>query len=226
MIPVRLAAQRLPGKPLLEIDGTRSSRMYGVARRKLPWGQSWSRPCTGSGAGDGSQGRLAILTREGHPTGSDRVFEAVVKLDPSARHDAVINLQGDMPDIPGRSDRRRGARPFRIPAVDIATLAAREDRGGAKPRAVKVIGTPVAESRLRAIYFTRAAAPWGEGDLLRHIGVYAFRRSALARFAALPRSPLEKRERLEQLRALEAGMRIDVTLVQAAPIGVDTPGRP
>jgi 3-deoxy-manno-octulosonate cytidylyltransferase (CMP-KDO synthetase) len=109
--------------------------------------------------------------------------------------------------------------------VDIGTLAAPilAPQQCDDPNIVKVVATPVAHKRLRTLYFTRASAPWGEGDILRHIGVYAFRRAALARFAALPRSALEKRERLEQLRALEAGMRIDVTLVNEAPIGVDTP---
>jgi 3-deoxy-manno-octulosonate cytidylyltransferase (CMP-KDO synthetase) len=111
------------------------------------------------------------------------------------------------------------------PAVDIATLAAEitlpEER--TNPNVVKVVGTPVAPSRLRALYFTRAIAPYGDGPLYHHIGLYAYRRTALERFVALPPSPLERREKLEQLRALEAGMRIDVAIVEAVPLGVDTP---
>ena len=111
------------------------------------------------------------------------------------------------------------------PAVDIATPAAEittvEERDS--PAVVKVVGTPVGPARLRALYFTRAAAPYGEGPLYHHIGLYAFRRAALERFVSLPQSPLEQQEKLEQLRALEAGMRIDVAIVDAAPLGVDTP---
>jgi 3-deoxy-manno-octulosonate cytidylyltransferase (CMP-KDO synthetase) len=115
--------------------------------------------------------------------------------------------------------------PLSDPAVDIATLAAEIDRAEERddPNVVKVVGTPVAPSRLRALYFTRATAPSGEGPLYHHIGLYAYRRAALQRFVALPPSPLERRERLEQLRALEAGMRIDVAIVDTVPLGVDTP---
>jgi len=133
-------------------------------------------------------------------------------------------VQGDLPTLEP-ADIAAALRPLADPAVDIATLAAeiREERERLDPNVVKVVGSPLAPDRLRALYFTRACAPAGEGPLYHHIGLYAYRRAALARFVALPPSALEKRERLEQLRALEAGMRIDVALVAGVPLGVDTP---
>jgi 3-deoxy-manno-octulosonate cytidylyltransferase (CMP-KDO synthetase) len=225
VIPARMAAERLPGKPLLDIGGM--PMVVHVWRRAQE--AALGPVLVATDAPEivrviEAAGGAAVLTGAEHETGSDRVFEAIQAADGAARHDVVINLQGDMPGI-APPLLRAASLPLADPAVDIATLAApmAEWAGREDPNVVKVIATPVTESRLRALYFTRAAAPWGEGDLLQHIGVYAFRRSALARLAALPRSALEKRERLEQLRALEAGMRIDVTLVEEAPIGVDTP---
>jgi 3-deoxy-manno-octulosonate cytidylyltransferase (CMP-KDO synthetase) len=115
--------------------------------------------------------------------------------------------------------------PLADPAVDIATIAAeiRKAEERTNPNVVKVVGTEIAPGRLRALYFTRATAPYGEGPLYHHIGLYAYRRAALARFVGLPPSDLERREKLEQLRALEAGMRIDVAIVASVPLGVDTP---
>jgi 3-deoxy-manno-octulosonate cytidylyltransferase (CMP-KDO synthetase) len=223
VIPARMAAERLPGKPLLDIGGTPMVVHVWRRAREAALGPVLV-------ATDAPEivrvieavGGTAVLTRAEHETGSDRVFEAIEAV--AAPYDVVINLQGDMPDIAPQL-LRAATLPLADPAVDVATLAAPLAEWGARedPNIVKVVATQVAESRLRALYFTRGKAPWGEGDLLAHIGVYAFRRAALARFAALPRSPLEKRERLEQLRGLEAGMRIDVTLVCEAPIGVDTP---
>jgi 3-deoxy-manno-octulosonate cytidylyltransferase (CMP-KDO synthetase) len=136
----------------------------------------------------------------------------------------VVNVQGDLPAL-DPADLRAALGPLADPTVDIATLAAeiREPSERTNPNVVKVVGTAVAARRLRALYFTRATVPWGEGPLYHHIGLYAYRRAALERFVALPPSPLEKREKLEQLRALEAGMRIDVALVDSVPLGVDTP---
>jgi 3-deoxy-manno-octulosonate cytidylyltransferase (CMP-KDO synthetase) len=128
--------------------------------------------------------------------------------------------------IPARmASTRLPGKPLADPAVDIGTLAAEIARPEERtnPNVVKVVGTPVAPRRLRALYFTRATAPWGDGVLYHHIGLYAYRRAALARFVALAPSPLEQREKLEQLRALEAGMRIDVAIVDSVPLGVDTP---
>jgi len=146
------------------------------------------------------------------------------QLDPRGHAEFIVNVRGDLPTIPP-DDIRAVLSPLADPAVDIATLATRigEPSEHTNPNVVKVVGTPVAPDRLRALYFTRATAPHGDGPRFHHIGLYAYRRAALARFVALPPSPLEQRERLEQLRALEAGMRIDVALVTSVPLGVDTP---
>jgi 3-deoxy-manno-octulosonate cytidylyltransferase (CMP-KDO synthetase) len=176
-------------------------------------------------------GGQAVMTRADHASGSDRIFEAMERIGADA--DIVVNVQGDLPTI-DPADIRAALAPLSDPAVDIATLAAeiRRSEERANPNVVKVVGTPVGRAganasghvdRLRALYFTRATAPYGEGPLYHHIGLYAYRRAALERFVHLPASPLEKREKLEQLRALEAGMRIDVAVVAAVPLGVDTP---
>jgi 3-deoxy-manno-octulosonate cytidylyltransferase (CMP-KDO synthetase) len=145
-------------------------------------------------------------------------------VDPEGRAELIVNLQGDLPTL-APPDIAAALTPLADPAVDIATLAAEisDARERANPNVVKVVGTQVAPDRLRALYFTRADAPAGQGPSYHHIGIYAYRRTALARFVALPPSPLERREKLEQLRALEAGMRIDVAIVKAVPLGVDTP---
>ncbi len=164
------------------------------------------------------------MTRADHGSGSDRVFEALSKADPGRRAAVVVNVQGDLPTLEP-SDITAAVALLADPAVDIGTPAAEITRAEERdnPAVVKVVGSPVAPRRLRALYFTRATAPYGEGPLYHHIGLYAFRRAALDRFVGLPPSPLEKREKLEQLRALEAGMRIDVAIVDTAPLGVDTP---
>jgi len=169
-------------------------------------------------------GGRAVMTRADHVSGSDRIFEALDVADPQRRSTIIVNVQGDLPTL-APSDIAAAIAPLADAAVDIATLAAEITRADERtnPNVVKLVGTPVGERRLRALYFTRAAAPAGEGPLYHHIGLYAFRRAALARFVALPPSPLEQREKLEQLRALEAGMRIDATIVDSAPLGVDTP---
>ena len=169
-------------------------------------------------------GGRAVITRADHASGSDRVFEALGTIDPDGRAAMVINVQGDLPTLaPG--DIRAALALLADQAVDIGTVAAEITRVDERddPSVVKVVGSPVGPSRLRALYFTRATAPYGEGPLYHHIGLYAFRRPALERFVKLPPSPLEKREKLEQLRALEAGLRIDVAIVDTAPLGVDTP---
>jgi 3-deoxy-manno-octulosonate cytidylyltransferase (CMP-KDO synthetase) len=164
------------------------------------------------------------MTRADHPSGSDRIFEALGRADPQGRVQIVVNVQGDLPTLEP-ADIKAALAPLKDDAVDIATLAAEitkpEER--TNPNVVKVIGSPIAPDRLRALYFTRATAPSGDGPLYHHIGLYAYRRAALAKFVTLPPSPLEKREKLEQLRALEAGMRIDVVIVKSVPLGVDTP---
>jgi 3-deoxy-manno-octulosonate cytidylyltransferase (CMP-KDO synthetase) len=148
----------------------------------------------------------------------------VEKLDPEGRHDVVVNVQGDLPTIAPAAIAASIA-PLSDPAVDLATLVALIERDEEKtnPSVVKMVGSPVSEGRFRALYFTRATAPYGDGPLYHHIGLYAYRRRALQRFVGLRPSPLEMREKLEQLRALEAGMRIDAVLVDDVPLGVDTP---
>ena len=164
------------------------------------------------------------MTRTDHVSGSDRIFEAVEKLDPEGWHDVVVNVQGDLPTIDPAAI-AASIVPLSDPAVDIATLVAviARDEEKTNPNVVKMVGSPISSGRLRALYFTRATAPYGDGPLYHHIGLYAYRRAALARFVALPPSLLEQRERLEQLRALEAGMRIDVALTRNVIFGVDTP---
>lgn len=225
LIPARMAATRLPGKPLLDIAGLpmivhvlRRAESAAIGRVVVATDSAdIARAVTGHGG-------EAVMTRADHPSGSDRIFEALQALDPEGRIDTVINVQGDLPTIePG--DIRSVLAPLADPDVDIATLAAviTRDEEHTNPNVVKVVGSPLAPTRLRALYFTRATAPYGDGPRYHHIGLYAYRRSALARFVALPPSPLEMREKLEQLRALEAGMRIDVTVVDTVPLGVDTP---
>jgi 3-deoxy-manno-octulosonate cytidylyltransferase (CMP-KDO synthetase) len=154
----------------------------------------------------------------------DRIYEALEAIDPEGRAKIIVNVQGDLPTL-NPADIAAAIKPLSDPAVDIATLAAEisnpEER--INPNVVKAVVSPVGDRHLRALYFTRATAPYGDGPLYHHIGLYAYKRAALARFVGLPPSPLEKRERLEQLRALEAGMRIDVVIVDSVPLGVDTP---
>jgi 3-deoxy-manno-octulosonate cytidylyltransferase (CMP-KDO synthetase) len=225
LIPARMASTRLPGKPMADLHG--EPMIAHVWRRAV---EADVGPVLV--AADDRRivdaieavGGRAILTQAHHASGSDRIFEAIGAFDPHGRHDVIVNVQGDLPTIEA-SAVRAALGPLRDLSVDIATLATPITRAEERddPNVVKAIGTEVSPGRLRALYFTRARAPWGEGALLHHIGLYAYRRQALARFIALAPSPLERRERLEQLRALEAGMRIDIALVDVAPLGVDTP---
>lgn len=164
------------------------------------------------------------MTRADHASGSDRIFEALGRIDPEGRVVRIVNVQGDLPTIDPALI-RAALDLLDDQAVDIGTLAAEITEAGERtnPNVVKAVGSPLSATRLRALYFTRATAPYGEGPLFHHIGLYAYRRRALERFVALPPSPLESREKLEQLRALEAGMRIDVAIVDTVPLGVDTP---
>jgi 3-deoxy-manno-octulosonate cytidylyltransferase (CMP-KDO synthetase) len=225
LIPARMAATRLPGKPLLDIGGL--PMVVHVLRRAEAAGIGHIAVATDTpeiAAAVTAHGGEAIMTRADHPSGSDRVFEALGRLDPGGNIETVVNLQGDFPTI--RPDIIRDVLlPLTDPAVDIATLAAEihTDEEATNPNVVKAVGSPVAPRRLRALYFTRATAPHGDGPRYHHIGLYAYRRQALQRFVALPPSPLEQQERLEQLRALEGGMRIDIMIVDDVPRGVDTP---
>lgn len=225
LIPARLAASRLPGKPLAVIAG--EPMIVHVLRRAQaadigPVVVATDSPEVAA-AVDKAGGR-AVMTAPDHASGSDRIFEALGKVDSERRAEIIVNVQGDLPTIESVAI-RAALLPLADAAVDIATLAAEIKVAAERlnPHVVKVVGTPVALSRLRALYFTRATAPAGDGPLYHHIGLYAFRRAALERFVKLPPSLLERREKLEQLRALEAGMRIDVEIVDAVPLGVDTP---
>jgi 3-deoxy-manno-octulosonate cytidylyltransferase (CMP-KDO synthetase) len=225
LIPARMASTRLPGKPLADIAGL--PMIVHVAARAAESGLGRVVVATDTDAvarAVRANGFEAVMTRVDHQSGSDRIFEALSALDPEARVETVINVQGDLPTVEPATIAAALA-PLADPAVDIGTLGVEISREEERtnPNVVKVVGSPLSRGRLRALYFTRATAPWGEGPHYHHIGLYAYRRSALARFVALPPSPLEQRERLEQLRALEAGMRIDVELVASVPLGVDTP---
>jgi len=225
LIPARMAATRLPGKPLLDIAGLpmivhvlRRAEEAAIGRVAVATDTPEIADAVRAAGGE------AVMTGAAHPSGSDRIHEAMRTLDPAGKAEIVVNLQGDFPTILPETI-RAALPPLENPAVDIATLASRihteeEDQA---PSVVKAVGSPIGPNRLRALYFTRATAPYGDGPRYHHIGLYAYRRAALERFVALPPSPLEQQEKLEQLRALEAGMRIDITLVDSVPRGVDTP---
>ena len=253
LIPARLQSARLPNKPLADIAGVpmivqvmRRAEEAALGRVVVACGEPEIADAVTAAGGE------AVLTRPDHASGSDRIYEALMRLDAGGAHDAVINIQGDLPTLaPGLP--RAALDLLRVPEVDIGTLAAEiiDSNERDDPNVVKAVvspgtgaantesGTGAANTESgtdadntepdgagaggRALYFTRACAPSGDGVLYHHIGLYAYRRAALERFAALPPSPLEQRERLEQLRALEAGMRIDVAFVDSIPLGVDTP---
>ena len=225
LLPARLAATRLPRKPLAEIAGQPMIV------------QVWRRACEADigpvavAAGDPeivdavtAAGGRAVLTDPALPSGSDRIHAALGRLDPDGRHDVVVNVQGDLPTLDPAAI-RAALEPLAEPKVDIATLIA-EIRTEAERLASHVVKAVVAlppGGRIgRALYFSRVAVPSGDGPLYHHIGLYAYRRAALARFVGLPPGLLEQREKLEQLRALEDGMRIDARLVDVVPLGVDT----
>jgi len=225
LIPARMASTRLPGKPLADIAGEpmivhvmRRAQAANVGPVVIATDSEAIAACVEKAGG------RALMTRADHASGSDRIFEALATADPQDRARIIVNVQGDLPTL-SPSDLTAALAPLADPAVDIGTLAAEISNADERtnPNVVKVVGSPVAANRLRALYFTRATAPSGKGPLYHHIGLYAYRRAALARFVALPPSPLERRERLEQLRALEAGMRVDVGIVESVPLGVDTP---
>jgi 3-deoxy-manno-octulosonate cytidylyltransferase (CMP-KDO synthetase) len=225
LIPARMTSTRLPGKPLADIAGL--PMIVQVAKR----------------AQEAQAGRIivavdhqdifdaveaagfdVVMTSPDHQSGSDRIFEAVQKADPQGQAEFIINVQGDLPTIEPEAV-RAAMRPLENPSTDIATLTVEitDEHEKTNPNVVKVVGSPLSETRLRALYFTRATAPYGKGPLYHHIGLYAYRRAALEKFVSLGPSVLERRESLEQLRALEAGMRIDAEIVHSVPLGVDTP---
>jgi 3-deoxy-manno-octulosonate cytidylyltransferase (CMP-KDO synthetase) len=225
LIPARMAATRLPGKPLLEMAGL--PMIVHVLQRAEAAGIGRVAVATDAAeiaAVVTAHGGQAVMTRADHASGSDRIFEALRTLDPGGEAEIVVNLQGDFPTI-SPDNIRDVLAPLADPDVDIATLAAEihTEEEAINPNVVKAVGSTVGPRRLRALYFTRATAPHGEGPRYHHIGLYAYRRAALERFVRLPQSALEQQEKLEQLRALEAGLRIDITIVDTVPRGVDTP---
>lgn len=225
LVPARMASTRLPGKPLADIAGL--PMIVQVLRRAEEAQIGRVVVCTDTQeVADAVQahGGEAVMTKVDHPSGSDRIFEALGKIDPHGAFDTIINVQGDLPTI-DRESIRASIRPLANPAVDFATLTTpiTHDDERNNPNVVKLVGSEVSSGILRALYFTRATAPYGEGPLYHHIGLYAWRREALSTFVNLPPSPLEMREKLEQLRGLEAGMRCDAAIVDTVPLGVDTP---
>lgn len=228
MIPARLASTRLPNKPLADIHGKpmivhvmERAQESNLGRVVVACAEREIKDAVEKAGGE------AVLTDPDLPSGSDRILAALDVADTKKEFDAVINVQGDLPTL----DPRLLKTAFDLlqnMEVSIGTLGAviTKDAEKTNPNVVKAVAEidlAGGQKKGRALYFTRATAPWGEGDLFHHIGLYAYRRAALERFVALPPSALEKREKLEQLRALEAGMRIDVEIVDAAPLGVDTP---
>lgn len=226
-IPARLASTRLPDKPLADIHG--KPMIVHCLERAL---EADIGPVVVA-AGDEAiveavraAGGDAVMTDPDLPSGSDRIQQALARIDPGGRWDMVVNVQGDLPTLEPEAIRAVLA-PLKkdYDAPDIATIAAviRREEERSNPNVVKAVaGFQQGATVARALYFTRATAPSGEGDLYHHIGLYAYHRAALERFVNLPAGVLEQRERLEQLRALEAGMRIDVALVDTVPFGVDT----
>lgn len=224
LIPARMASSRLPGKPLADIAG--APMIVHVLRRAQAAKIGEAVVATDSeavAAAVEKAGGRAIMTRADHASGSDRIYEALEALDPERRVGVVVNVQGDLPTI-DPADIRAALGPLSDPAVDIATIAAviTDPADRTNPNVVKVSGSPVSPGRFRGTTFTRANAS-GAGPHYHHIGLYAYRRAALERFVKLPASANEQRDRLEQLRALDAGMRIDVAVVKSVPLGVDTP---
>ncbi|MFC3230117.1 3-deoxy-manno-octulosonate cytidylyltransferase [Marinibaculum pumilum] len=231
VIPARLAATRLPDKPLAMIGDApmivqvwRRATEAALGRVVVAAGDAAIAEAVAKAGGE------AVMTDPDLPSGTDRIHAAMRQVDPEGRHGTVINLQGDLPAIPPASI-AAVLEPLRVLDTDIATLAVptMDDRERADPNVVKAIpalprGLDGGAGRLgRALYFTRSTAPWGEGPVWHHVGIYAYRRDALERFVRLPPSPLERREKLEQLRALENGLSIGIACIDAVPAGVDTP---
>lgn len=225
VIPARLASTRLPDKPLALIR--RKPMILHVLERAqrasigpvvVACGDRAIKDAVEAGGG------LAVMTDPALASGSDRVWAAVRKLDPRGRHDIIINLQGDAPDL-SRSEIRAVLEPLRDRSVDIATLVAPLNADGVNDRNTVKAAVALAPGKRvgYALYFSRAPIPSGDGPRYHHIGIYGYRRDALARFVKTKQGVLERREKLEQLRALEAGMRIAVRLIDRVPLEVNTP---
>jgi len=226
VIPARMASERFPGKPLADIHG-RPMIVHVLDRARAAGIGEVAVACGDKEIADAvrAAGGIAVLTDPDLPSGSDRVNAALTTLDPEGRHDVVLNLQGDVPTV-SAGQMRAALRPLDDPAIDIGTVvapiaSAEEARTASFVKAVCAFAEGAETAP--ALYFSRAPVPWGDGPLWHHVGIYAWRRAALARFVALPPSALELREGLEQLRALEAGMRIGCARVAHGLFGVDTP---
>lgn len=227
LIPARYASTRLPGKPLADLGG--KPMVVRVWERAMASGVGRVAVATDDARiaeAVRAEGGEAVMTNPDHPSGSDRLWEALTALDPEGKHDVIVNVQGDVPTLPPDYV-ATVAYALNDGGADLATLVCelRHAADRDNPAVVKAVVSwrDPAEQHGQALYFTRATAPWGEGPLWHHIGIYAYRRAALQRFVSLPPSPLEQREKLEQLRALEAGMRIAVARVNEEPPGIDTP---
>ncbi|MGY9014944.1 MAG: 3-deoxy-manno-octulosonate cytidylyltransferase [Rhodospirillales bacterium] len=226
LIPARMASTRLPGKPLADIHG--EPMIVHVWRRAMeadlgPVVVAVSEQEIADAVRQA--GGTAVMTRPDHESGSDRIFEALETIDPDGKHDALINVQGDLPTL-SPDLIKIAIQPFQDANVDITTLVCEitEEAEKSNPNVVKAVVALAADEKIgRALYFSREAVPGGDGPLYHHIGLYAYRREALVRFVTLIPGVLERRERLEQLRALENCMRIDAALVDTVPLGVDTP---
>lgn len=225
LIPSRMASTRLPGKPLADINGLpmivqvyKRASEANIGRVVVAADDQAIMDAVMGAGGE------AIMTRADHTNGSDRIHEAMEAIDPDAKHDVIINVQGDLPTIDVQSIQAT-CKILEKENVDISTIAVEivEETEKTNPNVVKIVASPLGDGNMRALYFTRATAPYGEGPLYHHIGLYGYKREALKRYVSLSPSTLEMRESLEQLRALEAGMSIEVALVDTIPLGVDTP---
>ncbi|WP_375623066.1 MULTISPECIES: 3-deoxy-manno-octulosonate cytidylyltransferase [unclassified Bartonella] len=224
LIPARIGSTRLPQKALAEIGGKPMIVHVAEQAKKAAIGRTivaTDHHDIAKAVAD--YGHEYIITRGDHKSGSDRIYEALMRIDPAQRYNAILNIQGDLPTIMPQ-EIIRALCPLENSLTDIATLGAQiiEENETRDPNVVKIIGTPLSQNRLRALYFTRATAPYGDGPLYHHIGIYAYRREALEKFVSFKPSPLEQREKLEQLRALEHNLRIDVEIIDTIPLGVDT----
>ena len=225
LIPSRMASTRLPGKPLADINGLpmivqvyKRASEANIGRVVVAADDQSIIDAVLAAGGE------AILTRADHTNGSDRIHEAMEAVDPDGKHDVIINVQGDLPTVDVQSI-QAACKLLEKDSVDISTIAVEiiEDAEKTNPNVVKVIGSPLSDGNMKALYFTRATAPYGEGPLYHHVGLYGYKREALTRYVSLSPSTLEMRESLEQLRALETGMSIEVAIVDTIPLGVDTP---
>ncbi|WP_273756015.1 3-deoxy-manno-octulosonate cytidylyltransferase [Bartonella sp. MM73XJBT] len=224
LIPARMGSTRLPQKALAEISGKPMIVHVAEQAKKAAIGRTLvATDHNDIAKAVTAYGHECIITCGDHKSGSDRIYEALMHIDPEQRYNTILNVQGDLPTITPH-EIISALRPLENSFTDIATLAAKisDENEKSDPNVVKIIGSPLSQNRLRALYFTRATAPYGDGPLYHHIGIYAYRRGALEKFVALKPSPLEQREKLEQLRALEHNMRIDVEIIDTIPLSVDT----